>query len=96
MKIVIFISFDLKILQSTRAQAVVTTANVCAMIFVIITGTYLGFKTGWIGYELPTGYLSTLSIFILSFIIFKLLLNLHVMYFILFYFFALQVFSLWG
>ncbi|KAI4386624.1 hypothetical protein MLD38_004541 [Melastoma candidum] len=42
--------------ESTMAQAIVTTANVCAMIFVIVAGTYLGFKTGWPGYELPTGY----------------------------------------
>ncbi|GAV88379.1 AA_permease_2 domain-containing protein/AA_permease_C domain-containing protein [Cephalotus follicularis] len=42
--------------ESTVAQAIATTANVCAMIFVIIAGTYLGFKTGWAGYELPTGY----------------------------------------
>ncbi|XP_022747587.1 cationic amino acid transporter 2, vacuolar-like isoform X2 [Durio zibethinus] len=42
--------------ESTFAQAIVTTANVCAMIFVIVAGGYLGFKTGWTGYELPTGY----------------------------------------
>ncbi|KAB1223317.1 Cationic amino acid transporter 2, vacuolar [Morella rubra] len=42
--------------ESTRAQVVVTTANVFAMIFVITAGSYLGFKTGWVGYELPTGY----------------------------------------
>ncbi|KAF5725739.1 Cationic amino acid transporter 2 isoform 1 [Tripterygium wilfordii] len=42
--------------ESTFAQGVVTTLNVCAMIFVIIAGGYLGFKTGWAGYELPTGY----------------------------------------
>ncbi|KAM7273641.1 hypothetical protein ACFE04_028305 [Oxalis oulophora] len=42
--------------ESTVAQAFVTSANVCAMLFVIIAGTYLGFKTGWAGYELPTGY----------------------------------------
>ncbi|GFY98046.1 cationic amino acid transporter 3 [Actinidia rufa] len=42
--------------ESTLAQAIVTTANVCAMIFVIIVGGYLGFKTGWAGYELPVGY----------------------------------------
>ncbi|KAK3446446.1 hypothetical protein EUGRSUZ_A02137 [Eucalyptus grandis] len=42
--------------ESTLAQGIVTTANVCAMIFVISAGTYLGFKTGWPGYELPTGY----------------------------------------
>ncbi|KAF7852253.1 hypothetical protein BT93_L5393 [Corymbia citriodora subsp. variegata] len=42
--------------ESTLAQGIITTANVCAMIFVIVAGTYLGFKTGWPGYELPTGY----------------------------------------
>lgn len=42
--------------ESTVAQAIVTTGNVCAMMFVVIAGGYLGFKTGWAGYELPTGY----------------------------------------
>ncbi|XP_030479743.1 cationic amino acid transporter 3, mitochondrial isoform X1 [Cannabis sativa] len=42
--------------ESTLAQAIVTTANVCVLLFVIIAGTYLGFKSGWVGYELPTGY----------------------------------------
>ncbi|XP_031271467.1 cationic amino acid transporter 2, vacuolar-like [Pistacia vera] len=42
--------------ESTVAQGIVTTANVCAMLFVIVAGSYLGFKTGWVGYELPTGY----------------------------------------
>ncbi|EXB68043.1 Cationic amino acid transporter 2 [Morus notabilis] len=42
--------------ESTLAQAIVTTANVCALLFVIIAGAYLGFKTGWVGYELPVGY----------------------------------------
>ncbi|CAL5349190.1 unnamed protein product [Camellia sinensis] len=28
----------------------------CATLFVIIAGGYLGFKTGWVGYELPVGY----------------------------------------
>lgn len=42
--------------ESTRVQSIVTTANICAMIFVIIAGGYLGFKTGWAGYELPVGY----------------------------------------
>ncbi|KAJ6379833.1 hypothetical protein OIU76_016482 [Salix suchowensis] len=41
--------------ESTLAQAVVTSINVCAMIFIIIAGSYLGFKTGWAGYELPAG-----------------------------------------
>ncbi|XP_052175303.1 cationic amino acid transporter 2, vacuolar-like [Diospyros lotus] len=42
--------------ESTLVQSIVTTANVCAMIFVIIAGGYLGFKTGWTGYELSVGY----------------------------------------
>ncbi|KAF9660640.1 hypothetical protein SADUNF_SadunfUnG0004700 [Salix dunnii] len=42
--------------ESTMAQAVVTSINVCVMLFIIIAGGYLGFKTGWAGYELPTGY----------------------------------------
>lgn len=42
--------------ESTVAQAIVTAANVLALVFVIIVGSYLGFKTGWSGYELPTGY----------------------------------------
>ncbi|CAK7341541.1 unnamed protein product [Dovyalis caffra] len=42
--------------ESTLAQGIVTSINVCAMLFIIIAGSYLGFKTGWAGYELPTGY----------------------------------------
>ncbi|XP_010440802.1 PREDICTED: cationic amino acid transporter 3, mitochondrial-like isoform X2 [Camelina sativa] len=42
--------------ESTFAQGIVTTANVFVMLFVIIAGSYLCFKTGWVGYELPTGY----------------------------------------
>ncbi|XAR69894.1 hypothetical protein NMG60_11001651 [Bertholletia excelsa] len=42
--------------ESSLAQAIVTTTNVSAMIFIVIGGTYLGFKTGWAGYALPTGY----------------------------------------
>ncbi|CAN1246214.1 Cationic amino acid transporter 2, vacuolar [Linum grandiflorum] len=42
--------------ESTMVQSIVTTVNVCAMLFVIVAGTYLGFQTGWAGYELPTGY----------------------------------------
>ncbi|TYH45590.1 hypothetical protein ES332_D11G275900v1 [Gossypium tomentosum] len=42
--------------ESTFAQGIVTTANVCAMIFVIVAGGYLGYNTGWAGYKLPTGY----------------------------------------
>ncbi|KAF5184746.1 Cationic amino acid transporter 2, vacuolar [Thalictrum thalictroides] len=42
--------------ESAFVQAIVTTANVCVMLFVIIVGGYLGYKTGWAGYELPSGY----------------------------------------
>ncbi|KAL5720597.1 Carnitine O-acetyltransferase mitochondrial [Ranunculus cassubicifolius] len=42
--------------ESAFVQAIVTTANVCVMLFVIGVGGYLGFKTGWAGYELPSGY----------------------------------------
>ncbi|KAK6159047.1 hypothetical protein DH2020_006361 [Rehmannia glutinosa] len=42
--------------ESTFVQGIVTAANICAMIFVIVAGGYLGFKTGWPGYELLQGY----------------------------------------
>ncbi|KAI3793684.1 hypothetical protein L1987_36304 [Smallanthus sonchifolius] len=42
--------------ESTFVQSIVTTANICAMIFVILAGGYLGFKSGWVGYKLSTGY----------------------------------------
>ncbi|KAA8538915.1 hypothetical protein F0562_025607 [Nyssa sinensis] len=45
--------------ESTVAQAIVITANVCAMIFVTIACGYLGFKSGWAGYELPVGWDAT-------------------------------------
>ncbi|KAL1214500.1 Cationic amino acid transporter 2, vacuolar [Cardamine amara subsp. amara] len=46
----------LGIKESTFAQGIVTAANVCVLLFVIVVGSYLGFKTGWAGYELPTGF----------------------------------------
>ncbi|CAA6658595.1 unnamed protein product [Spirodela intermedia] len=42
--------------ESSFVQSIVTTANVFVMIFVIIVGGYLGFKTGWRGYSLSNGY----------------------------------------
>ncbi|KAF9591264.1 hypothetical protein IFM89_003215 [Coptis chinensis] len=42
--------------ESSFVQGVVTFANVCVMLFVIVVGGYLGYKTGWAGYELPSGY----------------------------------------
>ncbi|KAL0359751.1 UNVERIFIED_CONTAM: Cationic amino acid transporter 2, vacuolar [Sesamum angustifolium] len=49
-----FLCFGIK--ESTFVQGIVTSANICAMIFVIVAGGYLGFKTGWPGYELSAGY----------------------------------------
>ncbi|XP_051138713.1 cationic amino acid transporter 2, vacuolar-like [Andrographis paniculata] len=42
--------------ESTFVQGVVTVVNIFAMIFVIVAGGYLGFKTGWPGYDVPSGY----------------------------------------
>ncbi|RZC77799.1 hypothetical protein C5167_001997 [Papaver somniferum] len=43
--------------ESSFVQAIVTTANLFVMVFIIIVGGYLGFKTGWTGYELRSGFL---------------------------------------
>jgi cationic amino acid transporter 1 len=43
-------------MQSTVVQGIITSVNVCALLFVIVAGGYIGFKSGWVGYELPTGY----------------------------------------
>ncbi|XP_042485577.1 cationic amino acid transporter 2, vacuolar-like isoform X2 [Macadamia integrifolia] len=42
--------------ESSLVQAIATTANLCVMVFVIIVGGYVGFQTGWVGYEVPSGY----------------------------------------
>ncbi|XVF30728.1 hypothetical protein REPUB_Repub16aG0083600 [Reevesia pubescens] len=42
--------------ESSLVQTIVTTVNVCAMLFVIIAGGYLACKTGWVGYELHSGF----------------------------------------
>ncbi|XP_027349020.1 cationic amino acid transporter 4, vacuolar-like isoform X1 [Abrus precatorius] len=46
----------LGIKESSTAQSIVTTVNVGVMLFIIFVGGYLGFKSGWVGYELPSGY----------------------------------------
>ncbi|KAG4938162.1 hypothetical protein JHK84_044414 [Glycine max] len=46
----------LGIKESSTAQSIVTTVNVCVMLFIILGGGYLGFKSGWVGYELSTRY----------------------------------------
>jgi len=43
-------------MQSTVVQGIVTTVNICALLFVIVAGGYMGFKSGWLGYDLPMGY----------------------------------------
>ncbi|KAL9251016.1 Cationic amino acid transporter 2, vacuolar-like protein [Drosera capensis] len=43
--------------ESTFAQGIITSANVCAMFFIIIVGGYLGFRSGWPGYKLSNGYI---------------------------------------
>lgn len=42
--------------ESSLAQAIITSINVCAMLFVFVAGNYLGFKTGWAGYVRPNRY----------------------------------------
>ncbi|KAK9905411.1 hypothetical protein M0R45_000192 [Rubus argutus] len=42
--------------ESSLVQMIVTSVNVSVMLFITIVGGYLGFKTGWVGYELPSGY----------------------------------------
>ena len=54
-------------MQSTVVQGIVTSVNVCALLFVIVAGGYMGFKSGWVGYELPTGYF---KFFVLHFLVF--------------------------
>ncbi|XP_054802447.1 cationic amino acid transporter 2, vacuolar-like [Prosopis cineraria] len=46
----------LGIKESTLIQGIITSVNVCALVFVVVAGGYLGFKSGWVGYDVPTGY----------------------------------------
>ncbi|CAL9204786.1 cationic amino acid transporter 2, vacuolar [Musa acuminata AAA Group] len=46
----------LGIKKSSFVQAIVTAANVCVLLFVIIAGGYIGFQTGWVGYTVNDGY----------------------------------------
>lgn len=43
--------------ESSLAQTIITSINVCALVFVIVAGGYLAFKNGWVGYEVSGGYL---------------------------------------
>ncbi|XP_062003296.1 cationic amino acid transporter 4, vacuolar isoform X1 [Rosa rugosa] len=42
--------------ESSLVQMIVTSVNVFVLLFILIVGGYLGFKNGWVGYELPSGY----------------------------------------
>ncbi|KAL8255759.1 hypothetical protein R6Q59_030826 [Mikania micrantha] len=42
--------------ESSLAQGVITTINVLALLFIIVAGGYVGFKTQWVGYSIPGGY----------------------------------------
>ncbi|KAL3344272.1 hypothetical protein AABB24_023618 [Solanum stoloniferum] len=44
--------------ESSLAQAIITTVNISALVFIIFAGAYLGCKTGWPGYEVSSGYFS--------------------------------------
>ncbi|XP_015064980.1 cationic amino acid transporter 4, vacuolar-like isoform X2 [Solanum pennellii] len=44
--------------ESSLAQAIITTVNISALVFIILAGAYLGCKTGWPGYEVSSGYFS--------------------------------------
>ncbi|XP_021851267.2 cationic amino acid transporter 4, vacuolar isoform X1 [Spinacia oleracea] len=43
--------------ESSLAQTIITSINVCALGFVIVAGGYLASKNGWVGYDLSNGYL---------------------------------------
>ncbi|KAI3823399.1 hypothetical protein L1987_04834 [Smallanthus sonchifolius] len=43
--------------ESSLAQGIITTVNVVALLFIIVAGGYVGFKTQWVGYDIPGGYL---------------------------------------
>nr|GEZ10190.1 cationic amino acid transporter 2, vacuolar-like isoform X2 [Tanacetum cinerariifolium]GEZ18596.1 cationic amino acid transporter 2, vacuolar-like isoform X2 [Tanacetum cinerariifolium] len=41
--------------ESSLAQGVITTINVVALLFIIVAGGYVGFKTQWVGYQIAGG-----------------------------------------
>jgi cationic amino acid transporter 1 len=54
MIVTILLCFGIK--ESSTVQAIVTSVNVCTLVFIIVVGGYLACKTGWVGYDLPSGY----------------------------------------
>ncbi|CAE5966089.1 unnamed protein product [Arabidopsis arenosa] len=53
MIVTILLCFGIK--KSSLVQAIVTSVNVCKLVFIIVVGGYLACKTGWVGYEFPSG-----------------------------------------
>ncbi|XP_042461160.1 cationic amino acid transporter 2, vacuolar-like isoform X1 [Zingiber officinale] len=54
--LIVTILLCLGIKESTFVQGIVTTLNVCVLLFVIIAGGYICFQTGWVGYSVTGGY----------------------------------------
>ncbi|CAH8386181.1 unnamed protein product [Eruca vesicaria subsp. sativa] len=54
MIVTILLCFGIK--ESSLVQAIVTSVNVCTLVFIIVVGGYTAFKTGWVGYDLSSGY----------------------------------------
>ncbi|GMN38959.1 hypothetical protein TIFTF001_008184 [Ficus carica] len=54
--VIVTVLLCIGIKESSLAQMVVTTVNVGALLFIITAGGYLGYKTGWTGYETKSGY----------------------------------------
>ncbi|KAL1821157.1 hypothetical protein ACET3Z_016026 [Daucus carota] len=42
--------------ESSLVQATVTTINIVALVFILIAGGIVGFRTGWKGYQISSGY----------------------------------------
>eukprot|EP00250_Pteridium_aquilinum_P015039 c22343_g1_i2 orf=127-1341(+) len=43
--------------ESAMVQAIITYTNICVLIFVIVVGAAIGFKTDWVGYRQADGFL---------------------------------------
>ncbi|XP_013714245.2 cationic amino acid transporter 4, vacuolar [Brassica napus] len=54
MIVTILLCFGIK--ESSLVQAIVTSVNVCTLVFIIVVGGYTAFKTGWVGYDLSSGF----------------------------------------
>ncbi|KAG7575937.1 Peptidase C19 ubiquitin carboxyl-terminal hydrolase [Arabidopsis thaliana x Arabidopsis arenosa] len=54
MIVTILLCFGIK--ESSLVQAIVTSVNVCTLFLIIVVGGHLACKTGWVGYDLPSGY----------------------------------------